>query len=122
MAEISLHGGQRGGKVTKLREFFGENSVETATSPTDNHAPTAKEERIEGKIIKVSEQGWGFISSRDIKFTRIFFHWSSLRQDTLNFTQLKNGMKVEFTPTNVPDKGWRAIKIKVLVDEQKAAI
>jgi cold shock CspA family protein len=107
--------------LTKLREFFGPNSTEVVTSPTDNQAPTAEEKRIEGKIIKVSEQGWGFISSRDIKFTRIFFHWSSLRQDTLNFTQLNNGMRVEFTPVAVPDKGWRAIKIKVLVDEQKAA-
>ena len=79
---------------------------ETPVKPNDT--------RIEGKIIKVSEQGWGFITSKDIKFTRIFFHWTSLKQDTLKFQELKNGMKVEFTPLEVEGKGWRAIKIKVL--------
>jgi len=76
-----------------------------------------EEKRVQGKIIKVSEDGWGFISSKDIKFTRIFFHWTSLRQDTLRFLELKQGMKVEFTPIEVQDRGWRAIKIKVLNDE-----
>ena len=75
---------------------------------------TPDEIRVRGKIIKVSEGGWGFISSIDIKFTRIFFHWTSLKQDTLKFTELKNGMKVEFTPIEVEGKGWRAIKIEVL--------
>lgn len=71
--------------------------------------------RVVGKIIKVSgEGGWGFISSKEIKFTRIFFHWTSLKQDTLKFQELKNGMKVEFTPIEVEGKGWRAIKINVI--------
>lgn len=72
-----------------------------------------KEERIDGKIIKVSDSGWGFISSKELKFTRIFFHWSSLKQNTLKFTELKNGMKVSFVAVEVPEKGWRAIKIEV---------
>lgn len=76
-----------------------------------------EEKRVIGKIIKVSEDGWGFISSREIKFTRIFFHWTSLKQDTLRFQDLKNGMKVEFTPVEVQDKGWRAIKIRVVKEE-----
>jgi cold shock CspA family protein len=80
---------------------------------------TKEERRIIGKIIKVSEEGWGFISSKEIKFTRIFFHWTSLKQDTFNFQDLKNGMKVEFTPVEVEGKGWRAIKIRVVTDEQK---
>jgi len=75
-----------------------------------------EENRVQGKIIKVSEDGWGFISSKEIKFTRIFFHWTSLQQDTLNFTELKRGMKCEFTPIEVQDKGWRAIKIRILQD------
>jgi len=75
---------------------------------------TPDEIRVKGKIIKVSEGGWGFISSIDIKFTRIFFHWTSLKQDTLKFTELKNGMKVEFTPIEVEGKGFRAIKIGVI--------
>jgi cold shock CspA family protein len=75
------------------------------------------EKRVKGKIIKVSGGGWGFISSKEIKFTRIFFHWTSLKQDTLKFQELKNGMKVEFTPVEVEGKGWRAIKINVIPDE-----
>lgn len=69
--------------------------------------------RINGKIIKVSKDGYGFISSRDIPFTRIFFHWSALRPDTLKFTELKTGMKVSFVIFSTEDKGYRAIKIKV---------
>lgn len=79
-----------------------------------------EEQRIRGKIIKVSGGGWGFISSKEIKFTRIFFHWTSLKQDTLKFTDLKNGMKVEFTPVEVEGKGFRAIKINVVTDEVPA--
>jgi cold shock CspA family protein len=75
--------------------------------------PKEEERRIKGKIIKVSDEGWGFISSKDIKFTRIFFHWTSLKQGTLNFTELKTGMKVEFTPVEVEGKGYRAIRIVI---------
>jgi len=67
-----------------------------------------------GRIIKVSKAGWGFISSRDVEFVRIFFHWTSLRQDTLPFLELKTGMHVEFTPMQVPGKGWRAVYVRVL--------
>jgi cold shock CspA family protein len=70
--------------------------------------------KIVGRIIKVSKQGWGFISSRDIEFTRIFFHWTALQQDTLPFLELKTGMMVEFTPIQIPGKGWRAIHVSVL--------
>lgn len=73
--------------------------------------------RIEGKIIKLSDQGYGFITSRDIPFTRIFFHWTSLLQDTLNFKELEVGMEVEFEPNKVDGKGMRAIRIKVLGDK-----
>ena len=81
---------------------------------------TEEKPRAVGRIIKVAtgeKGGYGFISSKDVPFTRIFFHWTSLKQDTLKFTELKVGMKVEFTPTEVEGKGWRAIKIKVLQDE-----
>lgn len=73
-----------------------------------------EDKRVSGKIIKVSDEGWGFISSKDIKFTRIFFHWTSLKQDTLRFQDLKHGMKVEFTPVESEGKGYRAIKITVI--------
>lgn len=79
-----------------------------------------EDKRIIGKIIKVSDEGWGFISSKEVKFTRIFFHWTSLKQDTLKFQDLKNGMKVSFVAVEVQDKGWRAIKIMVLKNEDPA--
>jgi cold shock CspA family protein len=89
---------------------------------TESETTTVVEEsRIKGKITKVSDGGWGFISSKDIKFTRIFFHWTSLKQDTLRFQELKNGMKVEFTPVEFEGKGWRAIKIQVIPDEPSPA-
>lgn len=80
-----------------------------------------EEKRSTGKIIKLSKEGWGFISSKEIPFTRIFFHWSSLKQNTKNFADLKVGMKVEFTPAPAQDgKGTRAIKIMVMESEPKA--
>jgi len=75
--------------------------------------------RILGRIIKVHAKGWGFISSKQIEFTRIFFHWTALRQDTLGFKELKTGMACEFIPVQIPGKGWRAIQIKVLEQEKK---
>ena len=98
-------------------EFFKEQGI-----ATEQPMPEKKEEKtVVGKVIKVDDKGWGFISSKEIKFTRIFFHWTSLRQDTLNFKQLKNGMKVEFVPVEMEGKGFRAIKIKVLESEPKKA-
>jgi cold shock CspA family protein len=97
-----------------FKDFFGKDSP----ALTDSAIPKPDEKRVVGKLIKVSsEQGWGFISSKEVKFTRIFFHWTSLRQDTLKFQDLHVGMKVEFTPVEIEGKGTRAIKIKVLKDE-----
>ena len=73
-----------------------------------------EKERVEGKITKVHPDGWGFISSRAVAFTRIFFHWSALVPETKKFTELEKGMKVEFTPIEVEGRGTRAQKIKVL--------
>ena len=100
--------------MTKLGTFVTEESNIPIPEKGDSTPIKKDDRRVVGKIIKVSEEGYGFISSKDIKFTRIFFHWTSLMQGTLNFTQLKNGMKVEFTPQEVEGKGTRAIKIKVL--------
>jgi cold shock CspA family protein len=72
------------------------------------------ENRVIGRVIKVSKQGWGFISSKEIEFTRIFFHWTALRQDTIPFLELRAGMMVEFTPVQVPGKGWRALHVRVV--------
>ena len=95
------------------RFFKGNAPEEPDTTPIK---PTDK--RVMGKIIKLSGDGWGFITSKDISFTRIFFHWTSLKQGTLRFPELRPGMKVEFTPVEVEGKGWRAIKIVVIQNEQ----
>ena len=84
-----------------------------------NMTTQIENQRVAGRIIKVHKAGWGFISSREIEFTRIFFHWTSLKQSTLTFTQLRTGMIVEFTPVQVPDKGWRAIHIIVTDTREK---
>jgi cold shock CspA family protein len=73
-----------------------------------------EEQRITGRIVKISEKGFGFILSPDIPFTRIFFHWTSLVQNTLKFPELRRGMLAEFTRKDVGDKGTRAIKIKIV--------
>lgn len=75
--------------------------------------------RLTGRIIKISKTGWGFISSKEIEFTRIFFHWTVLTQDTLGFKELKIGMNVEFTPIKIPIKGWRAVHVRVIPKETK---
>lgn len=74
---------------------------------------------LQGKIIHLNkEAGWGFISSPSLKFTRIFFYWQGLKGNTLNFKDLERGMKVEFIAIEIPEKGWRAIKIKVVDADQ----
>lgn len=78
------------------------------------------ENRAIGRVIKVSKAGWGFISSRDIEFTRIFFHWTALKQDTIPFLELKTGMIVEFTPVKVEGKGYRAVHIRVIDKKEKS--
>ena len=72
------------------------------------------ETRVIGRVIKVHKTGWGFISSKEIEFTRIFFHWTALRQDTVKFPELKTGMHVEFTPVEIPGKGFRAVHVRVV--------
>lgn len=73
---------------------------------------------IDGKIIHVSKTGWGFITSREIPFTRIFFHWTGLEGDTYKFTELKKGMKIQFKPIETEEKKIRAVKIRV-IDNKK---
>lgn len=87
---------------------------------------TGVEKRYKGKVIAIIEGeggGYGFISSRDIPYRRIFFHWSALLPDTKTFDKLEEGDEIEFTGINLPDseengvkkiRGWRALRIKVL--------
>ncbi len=66
-----------------------------------------------GKIIKIDPKGYGFITSLELPYTRIFFHWSALNQD-VKFDKLKINDKVEFESKIVGEKGVRAIKIGLL--------
>jgi cold shock CspA family protein len=92
------------------------NGVDYGLSPDFSYKWIAMTEikKVVGKIIKVSKAGWGFISSKDIEFTRIFFHWTALRQDTIPFLELKTGMMVEFTPLKIEGKGHRAVHVRVI--------
>lgn len=79
--------------------------------------------RIEGKIIHLDEEGWGFFSSDEVKYERIFFHWSALSKGERNFKFLERGMRCTFDCVYIKssqdgqlDKGWRALKIKVTDD------
>lgn len=78
------------------------------------------QKKSEGKIIKVQhEKGFGFIISPEHKFTKFFFHWTGLVQNTMNFTAIKEGMKVRFVPImegsdKDKDRGPRAIQIEII--------
>lgn len=86
----------------------------TPLSKSTVEEPKLSLDRVTGKIIHVNKaEGYGFITSEEVPFTRIFFHWQGLLQDTLKFLELEKGMKVEFTPTIVDGKD-RAIKVKVV--------
>jgi cold shock CspA family protein len=79
---------------------------------------TLEETPIQGKISQINlEKGYMFITSEERKFIRFFCHWTSLKQDTLNFLDLKKGMKVEFTPSKDPHRGYRANYVTVLTEE-----
>ena len=69
--------------------------------------------RITGTIIHVNPKGFGFINSKSKPFTRIFFHWQALHH-TIEFTQLKAGIKVSFELKKSDDSGFRAIKVELI--------
>jgi len=79
-------------------------------------------EKALGKIVKLSPSGWGFILSPQHQFTRIFFHWTALQQNTLNFTDLKVGMKVRFYTQKYKEQGTRAYKVEVIDDDESGIL
>ena len=48
-------------------------------------AEPEQDEVLKGKIYYLSDKGFGFISSMEIPYTRIFFHWKGLIEDTKKF-------------------------------------
>lgn len=76
-------------------------------------------ERIRGKIKKIEKRhgGWGFISSFEKPFARIFFHWTGFRPNQIcgDFKELRLGMDVEFECFEDMERGgYKAIKIEVI--------
>jgi len=104
--------------VRPFQEFFRgmkmDDTNEIVSEESKDEVVKDEGTRYKGKIFKLSPQGYGFISCHDIPFTRIFFHWSSLRANTKKFTDLKVGDVVEFTKSETKDKGIRAIRLVVL--------
>jgi cold shock CspA family protein len=96
-----------------LDKIFRNYPSEEDDTPTDT-----PNEKIKGKIYHLNDDtktgGYGFISSESIPFTRIFFHWQALENDTLHFIELRNGMEVEFKVFKHPELGYRAIKVRVI--------
>lgn len=71
-------------------------------------------DNLVGVINNLRKEGYGFITSEQLPFERIYFHWTGLKQDTMRFPQLKKRMRVEFQLQHDPEKGYKAIKIKVM--------
>jgi cold shock CspA family protein len=94
-----------------LREAIKEQMSKEITQSTVD-----KDKRYVGKIIHISDKGWGFITTPDLKYVRIFFHWQALKQG-VSFPNLKKGQLVEFNVIEYPDKGARAIKIGLVNEE-----
>lgn len=68
---------------------------------------------IAGKILVIKDKGFGFITSKELPFKKIFFHWTALSNETLNFTELKPGMKVLFNSVELDDGSFKAINVIV---------
>lgn len=73
--------------------------------------------RIEGKVIVVNKRGFGFISSKEVPYTRIYFHWTNLIPQTINFSEIKRNDPVDFVLEKKNDGTYKAIKIDILEKE-----
>ena len=100
------------------------NEITRGKTPEENTESSTKTAQvgdvITGTITNIVQTkgnkkgGYGFISSPDLPYERIFFHWSGLQQQTLRFPALKRRMKVEFQLQHDDINGFRAIKMKVI--------
>lgn len=104
-----------------IKRILGQTTVNTnlKDNTNDNTLKEGKfiEKRVRGKITRVDPRGFGFITSKDIPYTRIFFHWSGLLQSTRNFKDLEKGLYVEFNPFLIEGQGYRALRIEVVDNE-----
>ena len=78
--------------------------------------------RIQGKIFSINEKkGYGFITSLELEFEKIYFYWSNLVNGISFKTDLKKGTLVEFDLVWVEAKegrpaGWNAFRIDLVRD------
>jgi cold shock CspA family protein len=79
------------------------------------------DKRIEGKVIMINKRGYGFISSKEVPYTRIYFHWTNLIPQTINFAEIKRGDPVDFLLEKKDDGTFKAIKVDVLEREKPVA-
>ena len=75
-------------------------------------------DKVEGRIIKVSPKGYGFITSESHQFIKFYFHWTGLVQETKKFPELKEGMKVKFVaqPEMVAANGIKRGPLAILIE------
>lgn len=68
---------------------------------------------MRGKIFAINQKGYGFISSEEQPFTRIFFHWTHLATGT-RFIDLKKNQYVEFDLVDDDRGGYSAIRVSLI--------
>lgn len=72
------------------------------------------DKRVEGKVIMINKRGYGFISTKEVPYTRIYFHWTNLLPQTINFAEIRRGDPVDFILEKKDDGTYKAIKVDVL--------
>jgi hypothetical protein len=101
-----------------IRDTFGiENQEAIAAQKTETPKPN-RGDIIQGEIYHLGD-GYGFIESDAIPYSRIFFHWQNLVHGSVHFTELKRGALMEFavieernTKTGIME--WRAQKVRMV--------
>ena len=103
-----------------IRETFGNNPTDNTSedTPTQAQPKPDRNARITGKIYHIGD-GYAFIESDALPYTRIFCHWQNLYHNTLHFNELKRGMTMEFNAVEelnhkTQKKEWRAQRVKVV--------
>jgi cold shock CspA family protein len=79
--------------------------------------PFGADKRLEGKVILVNKRGYGFISCKDVPYTRIYFHWTNLIPQ-INFADLRRGDTVDFILEKKDDGTYKAIKVDAFDDSK----
>jgi len=100
-----------------LRETFGNPEPEKTETKTEVKTP-ARGEVIQGTVYHLGD-GYGFVESEALPYTRIFFHWQNLLHTTLHFSKIKRGAVLEFVAIEEKNHKtglmeWRAQKVKVV--------